>query len=476
MRLLKNPKFLSFLFVFLVSVGFMVTAFFYPEVHFGQLGKQTFAAQMIESTSRGELLHGVFPLRHFIEAYHQDLIYWAEEVPVYSFLSAGLMHLFGLSAVMAGKTLAFISFLLIILGFAKIAEKVNAPMFIFASVAAAYPVFRLYSVQVMPDLCMTACLVWAIYYVLQDRFARVAILILLASLFKYYAVFTGGGIVLYYLFQKRLRESIILSLMMLPCVLYVVWFVYLGIPNPVTESRIADGHGHLSSLQNVFLVQNWARVMLWWFVKNSSIPGTLFALFGASFMFKANSKLRPFALCLGLGFLIFPVLFVSSFYVHDYYGLQGSIGIALLAAIGVSELYKRLPKAAVIGFLVFLGFSLVTVDFMARIMPDYAILENEVRNAHLDEGGYLLSISGISKPVISYHLHRDAYVIGVDEWARDVTQKRLSDPRIKYAMVHDFKGQIAVVDGIESALKTAGFSETLLSLHLSQTEFRLLSR
>ena len=124
MRTLRNPAVIFCIFFFL-SIAFLVPLFLYPEIHFGQLGKQTFAAQMIESTARGELRHGVFPIRHFLENYHEDLIPWAEEVPLYSFAAAALVKFLGLPVILAGKILSMLAFFFTIWGFARIGEAID---------------------------------------------------------------------------------------------------------------------------------------------------------------------------------------------------------------------------------------------------------------------------------------------------------------------------------------------------------------
>ncbi len=323
---------------------------------------------------------------------------------------------------------------------------------------------------------MTACLVFAVDSCIRGRALRTAGFLLFASVFKYYAVFLGAGIGLYWLLQKKYRDCALLVLAILPCCLYVAWFIHLEIPNPIIDSRIADGHGHLSSFANVLSFKNWARVILWWFVKNSSLPATLLAVYGATFVFQKRSEWRTLALCLVGGSLLFPLFFVSSFYVHDYYGLQGSIGIALLAAYGLCELLKRRRAVAIVLSLAFAGFSLVSVQSMAKIMPDYATLEQAVKDQHLDSSAWFLSISGISKPVITYHLGLNAYIVGVDEWGRAPVEARIRDPRLKYAIIHDFKDYLPAVTQIENQLKAIGFTNVLVSLSMPDTEFRLLAK
>jgi hypothetical protein len=460
----------------LVSLAFLIPSFLYPKIHFGQLGKQTFAAQMIESTSRGELDHGVFPTRHFIEVYHNNVIPWAEEVPLYSFMSAGVVKGFGATPIQAGKFWSLLAFAFLLWGFARIGGLIGNSAWIYLAVAATYPVFRLYSVQVMPDLCMTAALVWMIESVLRGRLYKAAFFLLLASLFKYYAVFTGFGLGIYYIYRKQWKQAWILGLAVAPCILYVLWFLKLGVPNPIVDSRIVDGHGHLSSVQNVLSLQNWARVVLWWFVKNASIPGTILAGVGAVFLFRKPNPYMGLMISLALGFILFPMLFISSFYVHDYYGLQGSIGIALLAAYGLSKIFQTDFRAGIVALLIFLGFSIVTVRYMAKVMPDYDVVEAAVESMHIPKNDFLLAVSGISKPVISYHLGQNAYIVGIDEWSRPNVQARLSDPRIRYAVVHGFQGYDEMLRPIEADLTRVGFHRLEFKLDLTETTFEAWAR
>jgi hypothetical protein len=458
-------------FALAVSFAYLMPSFLYPKTHFGQLGKQTFAAQMIESTAKGELSHGVFPTRHFLEVYENGLVPWAEEVPLYSFMSAGLVDGLGFTPVAAGKTLSLLAFFLVILGFALIARDLGKPIFIFVLVAAIFPVFRLYSVQVMPDLCMTAALVWMIESALRGKFGRAAIFLLIASLFKYYAVFTGFGLGLYYLHRRNWKGAALLGLAVVPCIAYVIWFLKLGIPNPITDSRIADGHGHMSSLDKVLSYQNWARVFLWWFVKNASIPGSMLAVLGVWWAWQKKFSENIFFGCLFIGFLLFPLVFISSFYVHDYYGLQGSIGIALFAAIGLSYLFEKKELLAWPTIFVFLGFSVITVSFMLKLMPDYDTIETALTKLNIPKNEFVLSVSGISKPVITYNMGQDAYIVDVDEWTRPNVQAKIKDPQFKYAFLHTFAGGEGYFVPIEADLMRLGFHRLDLNLNLQDTIF-----
>jgi hypothetical protein len=473
----KELKFISLrviaIIALFISLIFLVPNLVYPKVHFGQLGKQTFAAQMIQSTARGELSHGVFPTRHFVEVYEDGLVPWAEEVPLYSFMSAGLVNAFGITPIAAGKVWSFISFFLILFGFARIARALKKPVWIFVMLAAIYPVFRLYSVQVMPDLCMTAALVWMIEAALVENIAGVAILLLIASLFKYYAVFTGFGLGLYYLYRKNWRAVFYLTLAIIPCIAYILWFLKLGIPNPIVDSIVADGHGHLSSFANILSAKDWARVGLWWFVKNASIPGAILAVMGATYTFKNEKSLRPFFVCLCIGLITFPALFISSFYVHDYYGLQGSIGIAIFAALGLSFVFEKNKWAGIASVALVLGFSVMIVNSMAKVEPDYDVIESAVEKLAIPKDGFIISVSGISKPVLSYHLGYDAYIIGVDEWTRPNVQARIADPRFHYAFIHSFKYFEGMNASIRADLTRLGFKPMDLKLDLSNTQFEI---
>ena len=462
--------------VLFISIGFLISPLVYPKIHYGQLGKQTFAAQMIESTARGELTYGVFPTRHFVESYQEKLIPWAEEVPLYSFMSAGLVRAFGFSPIIAGKVLSFIAFALIILGFAQIAKTMQKSVWIFVILASIYPAFRLYSVEVMPDLCMTAALVWMIEATLAERFGRAALFLLVASVFKYYAVFTGFGVGLYFLYRRNFRAGVYLGLAVIPCIAYVGWFIHLGIPNPITEYRAADGHGHLSSLTNIFVLRNWVRVGLWWFVKNASIPGTLLSMVGACVIARQDQKHIPFFISLWIGLILFPALFISSFYVHDYYGLQGSLGLALFAAVGLTAVFEWKTWAGYASIAILMGFSLVMVRFMVTPDLDYDRIEAADETLHLPKDEFIISISGVSKPVISYHVHQNAYVIGMDEFNTEPAQKRVADPSIRVAFIHGFKSFAAMLPPIEAKFSEQGYHRVKLDLALDQYTFEVWSK
>ena len=256
----------------------------------------------------------------------------------------------------------------------------------------------------------------------------------------------------------------------------MLWFLKLGVPNPIVDSRIADGHGHFSSLANVTSLQNWTRVVLWWFVKNASLPGTLLAGYGAYSVYRKLKPEHPLLIALTIGFVLFPVVFISSFYVHDYYGLQGSIGICFLAAFGLSELFAKRIQFGLLSLAILLGFSVVTVRYMAKLMPDYDLIESQIEALHIEKNSFVLSVSGISKPVLTYHLGQNAYIVGMDEWSRPAVQERLYDPRIRYAFVHGFKSFQSMSKPIEQDLIRVGFHRLNLNPSLTETLFEAWAR
>lgn len=450
-------------------------------VDYGQLGKQTFAAEMIKSTKNGEVENGVFPIRHFLEPNHNDLIPWAEEFPIYSFGAAKLSALTDISIEHSAKFLSFISFLFLIYGFYALSES-----WIFTIVAAIFPAFRLYSVEIMPDLAMTAFCMWAVVWAKKDRPVLSAFSICLASLLKYYAVFTGFGLGLYYLIRltktkdkKNLLACVSLALAIVPCLAYIAYFIHLQIPNPITEYRATDGHGHLASLSGLLSFKKWVRIGTWLWIKNSSILGSLLAAYGFILFWKKRlieKDLFLFYSCLMVGWASFSVLFIESFYVHDYYGLQASIGTAIFACFGLEAIEKRSKKIALGISVVFLIWSFIHVRGMARPITIVEMMKSKYEEINFDEKPhYVMSISGISKPLAIYNLNLKGWVSATDEYFTKPAQDRMKDTRIDGVMVLDFK-EDTELQKVISDVNSKGFRNIKLFLETEKEKFYWFSK
>lgn|GEM_PF-6174564 len=474
-----------FVSIFLISIFPLIPLLLIPIVNYGQLGKQTFAAEMIRSLLNGEIVHGFFPIRHFLESHHSGLVPWAEEFPLYDWIVGAFAVVFHATPVFAAKAVSFLGWLALIFGFFKIGRyfsKDAATPWIFASVAAIFPAFRLYSIEVMPDLCMTACCVFAVERALRERPKTSAVWIGLASLFKYYAVFTGFGIGLFYLYrafrEKKYRplvNGLWLGLAILPCILYIVYFIHLQIPNPITEYRASDGHGHLSSLHGLLEPKKWGRVFLWVFVKNSTLFGTFLAAIG---LYRNRKTLPPILIALIAGWLCFPLFFIESFYVHDYYGLQASIGVAIFAALGLDSLRKN-PRILAAALGIFLIWSIVHVRGMSRPIRDFDWIQARYpeivqRLGSTPQWGFVFS--GVSKPVIPYLLNLNAWMADFTEVSKPETLARLRDPRIDVVFVHQFRSLDAQTEPVTHAIESTGLYHEIENDVLDETRFIVYRR
>jgi hypothetical protein len=467
-----------------VSLLALVPHLFIPIVNYGQLDKQTFAAEMIRSFVNGNVVHHLFAIRHFLESNHDGLIPWAEEFPLYNWVVMLLTSITGVNSIIVAKLTSFCALPAIAYSFFKIAKQVTIDRdsmtpYLFAATAFLFPAFRLYSIEVMPDLWMTAFCVFAIERATADRPKTSAFMIAIASLLKYYAVFTGFGIGLYYLYRwikekhgADFANAFYFAIAIIPCFAYIAYFIHLQIPNPITEYRANDGHGHLSSLHGVHELKKWGRVFLWVFVKNSTLLGSALAAFG---VYHYRKSLHPLLVTLSIGWFLFPLVFIESFYVHDYYGLQASIGVAIFAALGLNALRKN-PKQVFALLYIFAIWSVVQVRGMNRPLQDFAQIEKDypalVEKADLKpEWGFM--ISGISKPVVPFILHLNAWTANFEELSQPITQKRMLDLRIDILMIHNFLSQEGDTERAISEVKKTG--QYALISDQKYTESRLVT-
>lgn len=307
----------------------------------GQLSKQTFVAEMARSFNRGDV-QGIFPKRHFLEPYHPGPIAWAEEVPVFTGSVALLQRASGLDYNVAGKILACLSYFLLLAAAWRLGGAAWALPF------ALFPVFRLYASLSMPELPMAALALWAVVLAKEKRWAASAAFVCLATMVKYYAAFTGLGLLVYALWEtKRWKPALGYLLAPLPALLYLGYFLKSGIANPILEYKDVSGTGHYGGAGE-FLgsLSFYSRMFTWNLNKNPTLVGTALALGGAFCLWRARgapqSKGWSKLLVSLLGAqLIFLLLFAPAFYVHDYYGIQIALLLAILAGVAVQALWDR---------------------------------------------------------------------------------------------------------------------------------------
>jgi hypothetical protein len=472
-----------------LSILFLIPHLFVPIINFGQLTKQTFVAEMIRGFLENDRIGIWFANRHFPELTHPGVIPWAEEFPIFHWIIVGLVRFleffsFHANPIILAKFINLFALISITFGFYRIGNllysrsKTISP-WIFAGVAILYPAFRLYSIEVMPDLWMTAFCVWAIERHLNEKHFSAAFFLLMATLFKYYAAFTALGFFLDHAYRwikyKKHQEAIravLVGFAVLPCLLFIAYFIHTGIPNPITEYRANDGHGHFSSLQRIFQPYLWSRVLLWIFVKNGTLLGGALAIYG----FIVNRKtLPPLFHALIFSWSLFPLVFLESFIVHDYYGLQASIGVALFAAMGFLKLYesKRIKWFyslfaifAVWGISQTRSMSKTNTDFNS-IMNDYPDLVSKLEK----KPTWGLMISGISKPLIPHLTRLNSWIAGFNDVGSPILESKLMDPRIEIVMVHGFLSQGSEIEKTARAIDSSGNFELFVERNYSQSRF-----
>ncbi len=453
-----HPRFLFWI-LCLLSFALLGSHLLIPIINFGQLTKQTFVDEMIRGLINHDVIRGFFPIRHFPELNHPGLIPWAEEFPLFHWIVAFITRLLNgcslnSNPILIAKFLNLGAFIAIISGFFQLGKSLfqnqkSEASWIFATIAVLYPAFRMYSVEIMPDLWMIAGCVWAIERTLKKKPFSAAILLAFATLFKYYAAFTAFGIFLNYSHQalktrdrKEGKHAVFIGLSILPCLIYILSFIKLGIPNPITEYRASGDSGHFSSIQGILDPYPWSRALLWIFVKNGTLFATVLAAYG---WYTRRKQIPSLLISLMIGWSFFPLLFLKSFSIHDYYGLQASIGVAIFAAMGMTQLFldqkTRLVHGSTILF-AFWGFahaanmSKPNTDFN-QIIKDYPSFISKLEKK--PEWG--LSISGISAPVIPHFVRLDSWIVSFHDLDSPLLLQKLSDSRVDLVMIHGFHSQ-----------------------------------
>ncbi len=418
----------------------------WTEIIEGQVGKQNFVAHMTEAFQKGDLLHG-FPIRYFAEPWHPGPVAWAEEVPFYHVLSAGLARLFNVNSVTSGRILSFafgIFFLYAIYDLAKslFSENKIAP-YLAVLVLFWMPGFQIYSTSVIPDLAMAALVTFAYGRSLRKQVGLSYGVLLLACLMKYFAVFAVLALFIYDCtrfpkWKERIRSFLYAGIAVLPTLAYLAYFIIAKIPNPVTEYRTANGYGHLAG-NFLFRAQFYLRFVTWVFIKD---PNLIFALLGVGgFVLAVKNKvalsekwrLPVIHFCTAV---LFALIFASSFFVHDYYALTFMLPIALFATYALSQIrIKPLVGAVITGSMV-LTFLMVR-DATFRL-TNYVDAAKVVRDAlsfvpDRSETDLVGFVSDFSLPPIPILSKKSGWAFSANrlEDQRAFLTGKLSDPKLK---------------------------------------------
>ncbi|MBS1958616.1 MAG: hypothetical protein JST80_04010 [Bdellovibrionales bacterium] len=461
--------------IYLMLAGGLAIPFthlFWPQIIEGQVGKQNFVAHMIESWMRGDIDRG-FPIRYFAEPWHNGPGPWAEEVPLFHWIAAGLGSLTGMTAVHAGRVTSFIFAIVLLFAVRAIAKTLflvppptrEAPIappakksmvaiWLAPALLVWLPGFQIYSASVIPDLAMLALI--AVAYAVRlhakspDRpqFTSYAAL-MMACLLKYFAVFALLALFFYDMWMSeksrtkwsyRAATAFFSVLAGAPTLAYLYYFITNHIPNPITEYMGSNGYGHLAG---PFLGETkfYLRFVTWVFVKNPTIVLSLAALIGfaASRTGRQQDMTRSTAwMLIDLHFIcyvLFALIFASSFYVHDYYALPFILPILFYGCGWLSKIkpaYAGLIVALTMGF----GYTLST-DATFRL-TNYVKASERVREALASipdrtPSSMVIFSSDFSLPVLPILSKKAGWAFNaehLDEQKADLI-KRLADPATK---------------------------------------------
>ncbi len=410
-----SRKFAFFFGLLIISlfIPFTWSQLFDPLLVAGQLSKQTFVSEMSNSFKLGRLgLEGFFPLRTFYEWYHTGPLPWAEEFPLYTFLVGKLAALFNTSVVITGRLVAFFFYFVFLVGTNELmkaldfTQKMRRIWFFYFSTA---PVFFIYSIGVMLEIPMMSMIVWGAASYLREERLKTFLFFMLAALFKYYALFFMLGLFLY-----RRRFFFLLGFAALPSILYVLFFIFMKVPNPVTEYQQVGIDGHFSTTKLLFSLKFYSRLFTWNIIKNLGplMGGLGLIVFVLRFIKvkKTNASFFSFQL---VSYLIFVLIFAHGVYIHDYYSIQFALVFSLFIVHRCSSLLSShvlLMVAAVL-----LNFKM-SYSALKKQTYFYEITQ-EVRGI-VGEGNFSLLVTGDGPLTTSlFHLETPGRIIVPGDWS-----------------------------------------------------------
>lgn len=448
----------------------------------GQIGKQSFVAHMIESYMTGALERG-FPLRFFFEPWHQGVIPWAEEVPLYHIFASTLGAITGLGAVQAGRVVSLLCVGVTAFFIRRIA--LNSLLIgehfanLFAACFILLPGVQIYGSSVIPDLAMVAALVAALSSKLENRRTRSYLFLGLACAFKYYAVFS---VIAFWIhdalaiqkskgrLKEYVRSLVAPTLAVAPTLTYLVYFIFAKIPNPVTEYG-ANGYGHLAG-PFIFKLKFYVRFLTWVFVKNPGLPFGLLSIGGAYLAFRLKNQTASFLgirNLMGIWFLclvLFALVFASSFFVHDYYALPFLIPIAFFGFYALSRIRYRVIQALLLVTLVVLGIVQPNGALRRHLhyLPAAEAVRKEFENIpDKSHEALLVFITDYSQPPIPVLSRKSGWSFVLDRYADQAAflKQRLGDRRAKGVVAYFGSNSGPAFEDWRKDILQAGFREKM---------------
>jgi hypothetical protein len=443
---MKLTKFYSLLFYFLLFVHLVFLAYFiFPfSLIQGQITKQIFAAEMIRSFSEGQV-SGVFPIRHFMDISQAAPLPWAEEFPIYTGLVAWFSSLTSLPLIAVGRGLSLFFFLLLLVGCRKMARiyagagAKKSFAYLFPIMILSFPVFRVYSTQVMPDMAMMGCLGLGLGFYMERNYRQSCFWVMLATCFKYFAVFTGIGLFLHYVFvasksqaKLGLKNYFLMALVgfstLLPVLLYLGWFLSHGIPNPIVGGGIPAISGHFSNGGLLFSGRWLARLFTWYFIKNATPVGGVLALVFLGTVLsrylrgpkgvEAQKLWQDYSLIffLLLGQGLFVLIFGKGHFTHDYYGLQIALVFAMMGAevLSRNRFFSHRPRELAVCLVAIFALSLYSNYrslFPQRYLDDIAVTLQK----NIPKGERVLVVGDGPLEAPLYLAHQEGYTLPYQE-------------------------------------------------------------
>jgi hypothetical protein len=425
-----------------------------PDVIEGQVGKQTFALEMIRSFSENHVVKGWFPERHFVELHHEGVVPWAEEFPIYSF-TAGMISKFTGDIDRSARILSLLGWCLFLFACRRwlfIPDTPQNQLSLFSKniwmvLVGSASILQVYGRSVMPDGWMLALGVLSIVLWEEGRLVGSRVSILFAALAKYYAAFTAVALAWTELRRRRYVSAFLYGCMCIPAVAYIAYFLYLKIPNPISEYRDVNGHGHMTASYYLLNFHFYLRLITWVFVKLTSPLGGFLALLGVVCARAQMIRLPRWLMPLFFAQIGFAILFAPSFFVHDYYAL-GFLPVLMagwMLLLRFFEMKMREGKARKLLMLglaaVFLVWNTISATSITTRADSFLEAEARIRQClpKWNADDYSIFLVDRSAPVLPHRLRMKAWILGLPqlelESGRKLLKLRVEDSRTRAIVI-----------------------------------------
>jgi hypothetical protein len=361
---------------------------------------------------------------------------WAGDSVIYPIILGKLNRFTNIDMTLLGRLLSFISYLILILtGWIwgkKLARPHQSQLFfhpnlhyaptILPLLLALYPVFRLYSISVMPDMSLATLTFLSLFFYYQRKRKLALFILSLSTLLRSFSVFLILGLFIFEILSKNKKYKFYLYfiLSLIPLSLYYFLVYYFQVPSTLFQSFFE--HSQISILLKF---EFWQRIFTWLALKNSTPMGFFLSVMGFIFIL-SKRKVYPKFLTWPLGLILGQVIFICTspgeFYSFDYYPIITMLIFILLATAGLNNMLvkcskkKWLPPQVMLIFIMSLIFSFsIPMTFKSQIPHPFFPVIGKIISQQTSPQDKILVVGDHGTEIPLYESNREGWILKINK-------------------------------------------------------------